>query len=44
MLFLFRIVCEGFDKAKEKCLQVLDDMKVQLTETEKRDILTSVSR
>ena len=44
VVLLFRIVCEGFDKAKEKCLQVLDDMKIQLTEAEKRDILLSVSR
>jgi T-complex protein 1 subunit zeta len=39
-----RIVCEGFDMAKAKCLQVLDDLKIQLTDAERRDILTSVSR
>jgi len=39
-----RIVCEGFDKSKEKCLQILDDMKINLNDDNKRDILCSVSR
>jgi len=39
-----RIVCEGFEKSKEKCLQILEDMKIQLTGSEKKEILASVSR
>jgi len=39
-----RIICEGFDKAKEKALQVLDDMKINLTDSETKEILNSVSR
>merc|ERR1719402_2008965 len=39
-----RIICEGFEKAKEKALQVLDDIKITLTPEEQKDILTSVSR
>merc|ERR1711872_608740 len=39
-----RIICEGFDKAKQKALEVLDDMKITLTAEEQKDILTSVSR
>merc|ERR1711872_967743 len=37
-----RIICEGFDKAKQKALEVLDDMKITLTAEEQKDILTSV--
>ena len=39
-----RIITEGFDKAKEKALAVLDEMKIELTEGEKKEILTAVSR
>jgi len=39
-----RIICEGFEKAKEKALQVLDDIKITLTPEEQKEILTSVSR
>jgi len=38
-----RIITEGFDKAKEKALEVLDDMKINLTGDEKKDILTNIS-
>jgi len=39
-----RIITEGFDKAKEKALEVLDQMKIELTEADKKEILTAVSR
>jgi T-complex protein 1 subunit zeta len=39
-----RIICEGFDLAKAKALEVLDEMKVQLTEPERKEILTAVAR
>merc|ERR1712096_284992 len=38
-----RIITEGFDKAKEKALEVLDTMKISLTGEEKNSILNSVS-
>ena len=34
---------EGFDKAKEKALEVLDDMKIPITDAEKQSILTSIA-
>ena len=34
---------EGFDKAKEKALEVLDEMKIPITEAEKQSILTSIA-
>jgi len=39
-----RIICEGFDKAKQKALEVLDEMKINITPEEQKDILTAVSR
>jgi chaperonin GroEL (HSP60 family) len=39
-----RIITEGFDKAKEKAMEVLDQMKIELTEADKKEILTAVSR
>jgi len=38
-----RIITEGFDKAKEKALEVLDSMKINLSGDEKKDILTNIS-
>merc|ERR1719446_84714 len=38
-----RIITEGFDKAKEKALEVLDNMKINLTGDEKKDILINIS-
>merc|ERR1719369_2676907 len=38
-----RIITEGFDKAKEKALEVLDSMKISITGEEKQNILTSIS-
>merc|ERR1712115_474983 len=37
------IITEGFDKAKEKALEVLDNMKINLSGDEKKDILTNIS-
>ena len=34
---------EGFDKAKEKALEVLDEMKIPITDAEKQSILTSIA-
>jgi len=39
-----RIICEGFDKAKAKALEVLDDMKITITEAERTDILNAVAK
>lgn len=39
-----RIICEGFDLAKAKALEVLEQMKIQLTEPERKEILTAVAR
>jgi len=38
-----RIITEGFDKAKEKALEILDSMKISITGEEKQNILTSIS-
>merc|ERR1711915_192469 len=38
-----RIITEGFDKAKEKALEVLDSMKINITDEEEKNILTSIS-
>merc|ERR1712012_682838 len=38
-----RIITEGFDKAKEKALEVLDEMKIPITDAEKQSILTSIA-
>lgn len=38
-----RIITEGFDKAKEKALEVLDSMKIPITAEEKKTILTSIA-
>lgn len=43
-IVLARIITEGFDKAKEKALEVLDEMKIELTDAEQKEILTAVSR
>merc|ERR1719515_457699 len=37
-----RIITEGFDKAKEKALEILDSMKIPITGDEKKTILTSI--
>jgi len=41
---LLRIITEGFDKAKEKALEVLEEMRIELNEGEKKEILAAVSR
>jgi len=38
-----RIVTEGFDKAKEKALELLEDFKVTLTPDERKEVLSAVS-
>jgi len=38
-----RIVTEGFEKAKDVALQVLEDCKVQLTEADRSEVLQQVS-
>merc|ERR1711973_618820 len=38
-----RIITEGFDKAKEKALEILDNMKIPITPEEKQNILTSIA-
>jgi len=38
-----RIVTEGFDKAKEKALELLEDFKVTLSPEERKEVLNSVS-
>merc|ERR1712142_1226997 len=38
-----RIITEGFDKAQEEALEVLDNMKINLSGDEKKDILTNIS-
>jgi len=38
-----RIVTEGFEKAKEKVLEVLEDCKVTLSEAERAEVLQQVS-
>ena len=42
--YCLRIICEGFDLAKAKALEVLEQMKIQLTEPERMEILTAVAR
>jgi len=42
--YCLRIICEGFDLAKAKALEVLEQMKIQLTEPERKEILTAVAR
>merc|ERR1711976_925254 len=38
-----RIITEGFDKAKEKALEILDNMKIPITPEEKQNILTNIA-
>merc|ERR1712001_669186 len=38
-----RVVTEGFEEAKKIALQVLDDMKIEITEEEKKNILTQIA-
>ncbi len=38
-----RIVTEGFEEAKKVALDVLETMKIELTDAERRDILTKVA-
>jgi len=38
-----RIITEGFDKAKEKALELLDSLKVPLSGPEKQEILTQIA-
>lgn len=39
-----RLIAEGFDKARAKTLEVLEGMKIELKEAEKRDMLLDVAR
>merc|ERR1712001_580589 len=39
-----RVVTEGFEEAKKIALQVLDDMKIEITEEEKKNILTQIAQ
>merc|ERR1712112_792751 len=38
-----RIVTEGFEKAKDKVLEILEDCKIQLTDGERAEVLQQVS-
>merc|ERR1719464_1320118 len=39
-----RIITEGFEKAKEKALAILDDMKIKITPEEQKSILMSIAK
>jgi T-complex protein 1 subunit zeta len=39
-----RVVTEGFEAAKNKALEVLESLKVNITPEEKRNILVQVAR
>ena len=39
-----RIISEGYEKAKEKALSILDDMKIKITPEEQKSILMSISK
>merc|ERR1711936_1107487 len=39
-----RIVTEGFEEAKKIALQVLDDIKINITEEEKKNILIQIAQ
>ena len=37
-----RVITEGFEAGKNKALQILEDMKINISDEEKRDVLTKV--
>lgn len=39
-----RIITEGFEKAKDKALAVLEDMKIKITPEEQRSVLLSIAK
>merc|ERR1719369_2564807 len=39
-----RIVTEGFEKAKNKALEILDDMKITISPEEQKDVLLQISK
>ena len=39
-----RVITEGFEAGKKKALQILDEMKITLTEEEKRDVLVKIAK
>ena len=39
-----RVVTEGFEEAKKIALQVLDDIKIDITEEEKKNILMQIAQ
>ena len=39
-----RVITEGFEAGKKKALAILDEMKITLTEEEKRDVLVKIAK
>jgi len=39
-----RVITEGFEAGKKKALEILDEMKITLTEAEKRDVLVKIAQ
>lgn len=38
-----RVVTEGFEVAKNKALEILEDMKVPITDADRKDVLTKIA-
>ncbi len=39
-----RVITEGFEEGKKRALEILDEMKIEVTEAEKRDVLTKIAK
>ena len=37
-----RVITEGFEAGKNKALEILEDMKINISDEERRDVLTKV--
>lgn len=38
-----RVVTEGFEEGKKKALEILEEMKIKITDEEQRDVLTKIA-
>ena len=38
-----RVITEGFEEGKKKALEILEEMKIKITDEEKKDILTKIA-
>jgi T-complex protein 1 subunit zeta len=39
-----RVVTEGFEQGKKKALEILEEMKIDITDAERKDVLTKIAK